>query len=176
MLRLLRRLLLAIVIAALLLGGFAVFLAATSARPRSSEGWRRLPNMPGPRGEVAAAVGTRELDCEEPSGCRNGRALVVAGGIGGIGRASRAVSIFDIEGDRWLRGPDLPEARHHAAAAALGGVVYVTGGARSSTDWTPLKTLWALAPDSDAWTIVPGMFLPEARLGHQMVAVGERLS
>jgi hypothetical protein len=130
----------------------------TNPKPRDSEGWTRLADMPDPRGEVAAAL-------------RGGR-FVVAGGLSGVGSTSRAVSIYDAERDRWSRGRPLPEARHHAAAAAGWGAVYVSGGARGATDWTPLTSVWRTSAGEEWDNVAP---MPEGRQGHAMVPVEQGL-
>src|SRR6266540_2577062 len=94
---------------------------ATSSAPGGSTGaaspavlvWRRIPDIPTGRSEVAATVFRNEV--------------YVMGGFGG----GRVVEIFD--GQRWRRGPDLPFEVDHAMAAAVtetidGAGVYVFGG------------------------------------------------
>ena len=113
--------------------------------------------MPEPRGEVAAAVA-------------RGR-LVVVGGLRGLTTTSGAVSIYDIRRDRWRSAPPV-RGVHHAAAAAIGRDVYVSGGARSVTDWTPTDQVLRIRPDGRATRVTP---MPEGRQGHAMVALRGRL-
>src|SRR5712691_7789246 len=76
----------------------------TSSAPSGTSvalAWRRIPDIPTPRSEVAAAVFRDEV--------------YVIGGFGG----GRVVEIFD--GQRWRRGPDLPVEVDHALAASVPG-------------------------------------------------------
>jgi N-acetylneuraminic acid mutarotase len=134
-------------------------LIATNPGPRTTDHWDRLADMPGGRGEVASAVA--------------GDRLVVLGGLHGPGRTSRTVTAYDLTEDRWERLPDLPAPRHHAAATGLDGAVYVTGGSPRATDWGPRDQLWRLEPGASDWEVLEPM--PEGRLGHDMVAVGDHL-
>jgi YVTN family beta-propeller protein len=54
--------------------------------------------------------------------------IVVAGGSLEDGTASSAVLVFDPHGDHVRRIGRLPASTTHAAAAAIGGIVYVIGG------------------------------------------------
>ena len=135
-----------------------VFLRLTNPRMRQARQWMRAAVMHNARGEVAAA----NVD----------RHLVVAGGLHGIGRTSRAVDVYDIQRNEWTQAPSLPTPRHHAAAASLGQYVYVSGGAPGATDWTATDTLWR-APPGLPWKAFARM--PEGRQGHAMVALGGRL-
>jgi hypothetical protein len=148
----------------LALGIVLVLLAVTNPRAGDARGWERLPGMPEPRGEVASTVVERE-----------GRSLLlVAGGFEGLRAAtSTAVHLLDAEQGRWRRLPDLPAARHHAAAAASGGDVYVSGGAPSATDRSPQRQLWVLRAGAGQWE--PRADMPEGRSAHRMREVGGRL-
>jgi hypothetical protein len=141
----------------------AAGLAVTNPGPRPVPGWERVAELPQPRGEVASTAA--ELD---------GPALVVAGGYTGL-RASTSVAVhaYEPRRGRWRELPDLPEARHHAAAAAIDGDVYVGGGAPSATDRTARPTLWVLRRGEGRWQALAAM--PEGREGHRMRAAGGRL-
>lgn len=152
----------AVAVLGLLLGGagYLVIQVANPPGPRAAPGWSLLAEMPNPRGETTAAVA--------------GDLLYVIGGLAGLAaQASADVSVYSPATDSWGAGPPLPEARHHAAAVALDGAIYVSGGAASATDWSPRDRLWVLAPGGTAWRELAPM--PQARYGHRMVAVGERL-
>lgn len=126
--------------------------------------------MPTARGEVSAAVGERERECEAPP-CE---VVAVVGGYSFPARTEARVDGYLPEEGRWVRLPDLPEARHHPAAAGLDdGTIVVSGGAPSATDERPTSQVWALAPDADDWTAIQD--LPEPRWGHRMVGVDDRL-
>lgn len=139
---------------------YVASLTATNPTPRAAPGWSLLASLPTARGETAAAIA---------GGC-----LYVIGGLTGLSSgASAEVSVYDPAADAWAQAPLLPAARHHAAAAGLDGTVYVSGGGPSAQDWTPQATLWALRPGANVWDELAPM--PEARLGHRMLAVGGRL-
>jgi N-acetylneuraminic acid mutarotase len=158
-----RRILSLVVALIVLAGVLAGVLVFTTPKPaRSAPGWTRLADMPIPRGEVGSAVFTQ----------RNGSpSLIVAGGIKGFGKTVAEVNLYEAIGDRWSRGPDLPDVRHHPAAAVLRAEVFVSGGARRATRWTPERNLWVLR--SGRWQTLSPM--PEARMAHQMVTLGGRL-
>lgn len=158
-----RILLYAVLVVAVAFGGLVGYLISATAKPRFAEGWTRLPDMPVPHGEVASTV-LLTAGVEE---------LVLAGGIGGLGRTVRDVWRFSPDENRWFRGLDIPQRRHHAGAAALSGTVYVSGGSESSTNWAPERNFWALRAGASRWEELPVM--PEGRMGHKMVTVGNRL-
>ena len=86
--------------------------------------FRRIGQLPGgPRIDLTA---TALLD---------GRVLIV-GGIDGSRKSSRRCEIFDPNGERILKGPDLALARHgHSATLLNDGRVLIAGGVgRSSTE------------------------------------------
>ncbi len=158
MFRLLRWLVRLVFIVVVVVALVVTVLWLTRPQPASSPGWERLADMSVARGEVAAAVADGKL--------------VVAGGLRGAGTTSRDVSVYAIATDRWRPGRALPSPRHHAAAASVGKRVYVSGGARTATDWTPTTTVWRSRPGG-RWDELPAM--PEGRQGHAMVALGGRL-
>jgi hypothetical protein len=150
-------------VAAVLLLALVVLVVA-NPEPRPAPAWERLPDLPGARGEVAATAAR----------VGGGPALVVAGGYTGLtASASTAVHAYVADERRWRELPDLPEARHHAAATALGGDVYVGGGAPTATDRTAQATLWVLREGGAGWEPLAPM--PEGREGHRMRALGGRL-
>jgi YVTN family beta-propeller protein len=71
--------------------------------------------------------------------------LVIAGGSTVAGDASRSVFVFDPATRRVTRAGSLPSPTTHAAAAALGPLVYVIGGRGASLD-TPKTTVTAVDP------------------------------
>jgi hypothetical protein len=140
----------------------AVVLVATNPDPREALGWERLADVPQPVGEVAATA------LSDPD------RLVVAGGFaGGLAGTVASVQVLDVAGNRWEEGPDLPEGRHHAAAAALDGTVYVTGGGSGVRSWTPERDVWSWTPGEARWEARAP--LPDGRLGHRMEALDGRL-
>lgn len=157
---------LAVLIGGLLVAGvlLLVVLAVTTPAPQSEPGWETLGELPDPRGEVAATVVDRT----------GHEQLVVAGGLEGLtAGTSRAVHQLDPAAGSWQQLPSLPEPRHHAAAAALDGDVYVAGGAPSVGDWTSQDSLWVLRDGADAWEELAA--LPEGRDSHRIRTLEGRL-
>jgi N-acetylneuraminic acid mutarotase len=106
--------------------------------------WRRIPDIPTPRSEVAATVFRDHV--------------YVIGGFGG----PRVVEIFD--GQRWRRGPDLPLGVDHPMAASVadplaGAGVYVFGGNAGG----PTARSFRLAPDASAWREIAAMPGPRSQ-------------
>ncbi len=133
-------------------------------------GWTDGAAMPVVRGELSAAVGLREIECEN-SPCE---VVVAVGGFESPFSTSSRAEGYIVDEDRWVELPDMPGARHHLAAAALeDGSIVVTGGARSVLDWDATDSAWYLAPDREEWTALES--LPEPRWGHRLVRVGEEL-
>jgi N-acetylneuraminic acid mutarotase len=120
---------------------------ALSSAPTGSSAlaWRRIPDIPTGRSEVAAAVFRNEV--------------YVIGGFGG----ANVVEIFD--GQRWRRGPDLPLGVDHAMAAAVadeagtGAGVYVFGGNAGA----PTARSFRLAPGATAWREIAAMPGPRSQ-------------
>ncbi|MCB9733968.1 MAG: kelch repeat-containing protein [Deltaproteobacteria bacterium] len=96
--------------------------------------WVTRAPMPTPRGGTAAAV--------------VGGRVVVLGGEGDPTNATGVfadVEVYDPATDTWSRLAPMPTPRHGTGAAALGGVVYVPGGAdHESFGW--VDTFEALTP------------------------------
>lgn len=169
--RWIKRSLFAIVVVFIMFTTFVVYLGVTSPEPRDSD-WQRFEDLPRPRGEAAGAVGARLTDDQTAPGDPGGSALdqfFVIGGLSGLGSTVDAVDIFDPGTNTWTQGPPLPEPRHHVGATGVGGVVLVSGGSRTSTDWTPTDSMWQLLPISEQWDELAPM--PDARMGHQMVTI-----
>jgi len=151
-------------------------LYAWPRHSRSTEAWVVGPALPGARGELATAV-VHGAPCAVPP-CPQAERLHVLGGLSGLYRPRRRVSVYDPNSGLWSTGPPLPEPRHHFAAASLAGALYVSGGTSAaglhlSMDWPPHDNLWRLAAGADRWDSVGPM--PEPRWGHRMVAHDGRL-
>jgi hypothetical protein len=121
---------------------------AVSSAPTGSSSalaWRRIPDIPTGRSEVAATAFRDQV--------------YVIGGFGG----ARVVEIFD--GQRWRRGPDLPLGVDHPMAAAVddaagsGAGVYVFGGNAGA----PTARSFRLAPDATAWREIAAMPGPRSQ-------------
>jgi hypothetical protein len=121
--------------------------ASGAAAPTGSTAlaWRRIPDIPTGRSEVAATAFRNQV--------------YVVGGFGG----ARVVEIFD--GQRWRRGPDLPLGVDHPMAAAVddaagaGAGVYVFGGNAGG----PTARSFHLAPDATAWREIAAMPGPRSQ-------------
>jgi Kelch motif len=59
------------------------------------------------------------------------------------------LEIYDMRTGRWSRGSDMPTARHHAGAAAVGGKLYVVGGRRGGK--LSLAAVERYDPATDRW-------------------------
>ncbi len=135
----------------------------TSAEPASrvdifdptTRTWSRGPDLPAdaPKHHLAAVV-------------MNDRIFVLGGFDGIIGRgiatdAFRPIATtWVLEGAAWRRLADQPLARGGATAQAIGGVIYVAGGA--ATEGVPsYADLYAYDPSSDTWSVRAPM--PTAR-------------
>ena len=98
--------------------------------------------------------------------------IAVGGGFVASGAATRDLLLFDVDGDQWSRGPDLPGPRDHAAFVALDGALYLVGGFTTGLDGATAD-VWRLdAPDGE-WVEVASMGTARGALG--AVAVDGRL-
>jgi N-acetylneuraminic acid mutarotase len=103
-------------------------VAAPGADPAPGQWGRRSPLL--------------EANSEFALASTGGRIYV----LGGYpkGRISvRTVQIYDIETDRWSRGPDLPVALNHGVATAVDGVIYHFGG-QTDPSTAYVDTVYAL--------------------------------
>jgi hypothetical protein len=102
-----------------------------------SDEWTELAPAPVPLTEVAAAA----LD---------GR-IWVAGGLDEQGRAVSTVQVYDPATDSWSRGPELPDAVHHAALVAAEGSLFLLGGYVGSGFGQTTSAVRYLAPGATTW-------------------------
>ncbi len=74
--------------------------------------------------------------------------IVVVGGLveRRLGGAAATSSVEVFRNGEWQSLPDLPEQRHHAAAAVVDGRIFVLGGFDGS-GFNPVSTLWELSGD-----------------------------
>lgn len=90
-----------------------------------------------------------------------------------------SMQVYDVAGDTWQRDGDgkpdspvaLPVARHSAAAAALGGKLYVVGGAGAGNG--VLNSVSIFDPVKNVWS--DGAAIPTARALHALAAFDGRL-
>jgi hypothetical protein len=97
--------------------------------------------------------------------------LYAAGGmVGETGRPLATFARYDTRGDRWEVLPALPEETRAAAAASLGGYVYVVGGTTASGNTT---ATWAYHPGRRSWSRRAA--LPAPLFNHGAVSLDRRL-
>ena len=134
-------------------------LAAASARPPSTDGWRQRAPLPEPRFEMATAV-------------VDGR-LLVFGGFGPGVTATTRVDAYDPATDRWQRLADMPEALTHVNTAVDGRQVWLAGGFLDTGSGPATLSVWRYDADQDRFESGPP--LPEARAGGGLAVLGDRL-
>src|SRR5918999_4798065 len=101
--------------------------AAAPEGPSAEVGWTQVASMSQRRSYIAAA----QVD----------RHIYAAGGmVGETGRPLATFARYDTSRDRWETLTPLPVATRAAAAAAVGGVVYVMGG---TTPKGNTRAVWA---------------------------------
>jgi hypothetical protein len=97
--------------------------------------------------------------------------LYAAGGmVGETGRPLATFARYDTARDRWEVLSPLPEPTRAAAAAALGGRVYVVGGTTAEGNTT---ATWAYDASEQRWR--SRARLPAPRFNHGAVSLGEKL-
>jgi N-acetylneuraminic acid mutarotase len=84
--------------------------------------------------------------------------------------------VFTLVGNRWQRGPELPEPRAAAAAAVAGGRLHVVGGVEDRGSLA--RVALALDLRTGRWSRVPGAtareHLAAAAVGGRVYAIGGR--
>lgn len=108
--------------------------------------WQKAADAPSARTEVAAAA-------------LAGKIYVIGGfaplRLGNLLRlsVSDAVEVYDPAKDRWHPAAPLPRPLHHAAAASVGGRLFVLGGfAPSLTSvWNPVDAVFEYLPAENRW-------------------------
>ncbi len=141
-----------------LMGGLAGLRFAPTRRAFVFDGtWREVAPLPEPLGASGIAV----LD---------GRIHVVSG----QGRSGNTPVhyAYDPALDHWVRLADVPTARDHLAAAALGGRLYATGGRVEGGIGRGLNRVDIYDPSTDRWA--PGPPLVTSRSGHVAATLGRR--
>src|SRR5262245_41741794 len=111
--------------------------------------------MSEPRTEVAAAALRGEI--------------VVVGGFAASGSNTSRVDAYSPSRDTWRRLPDLPVSVDHAAAASVGGKVYVVGG--YGADRRPLRAAFSF--DGRAWRRLPSPPEPRAAAAAAATSAGK---
>lgn len=83
----------------------------------------------------------------------------------------RTLFVYDFRADRWSHETGMPTGRHHTAAAALDGKLYVAGGRRGTN--LALDVVERYDPATDEWERLPPLPMGVGGLG--LVAAGGRL-
>ncbi len=130
------------------LGLLALLVPARAAQAETDRGaWRTELPAPAKRTEVAAAA-------------LNGKMYVVGGfeqpGLGNVIHLAITASVeeYDLSAGRWTAKSPLPVGLHHVGIGVAGGRLYVIGGYKQSglSVWSPVATVYAYDPATDAWT------------------------
>lgn len=118
-----------------------------------SGAWESLPPL----------LGRRRVDTEAAAAAVVERKLYICGGISLHGpEASACVDRFDPEEYVWETMPPLPSPRCRAAAAVLGGVLYVCGGSERSDGSGMLSSVVRFEKDKLCWDSAPPMLQPRS--------------
>ncbi len=132
----------------------AAVLTILTACSSSAPAWRVLAPASEARTDAAGAA-------------LSGRVAVV-GGLTADGAPSARVDLYDPVRRRWVRLPDLPEARHSTMLATRGGRLYVVGGYAKGPGGTSASDLsWVLF--DRRWQALPAMPEPRAAGGAAIV-------
>lgn len=133
---------------------------AQTARADVDGSWEPLSSMNLARQEVGAA--------------RIGDKVYVVGGLDGgfLFRATDTVEVYDIANDEWSFVAPLPEARHHSAVAAHGGLLYVIGG-NPTGSFQARSEVFVYDPQQDSWSSAEP--LPGARSACWGVTLNDRI-
>jgi len=91
------------------------------------------------------------------------RFLYVMGGSGDAGRLISTVEIYDVQTNRWAAGIPTPKHQTQAAAAMLGGKIYVLGGNPA------IKEVVVFDPQTGLWSAAPPMTTPRRALAAAVV-------
>lgn len=122
---------------------------AAREAPTGQPSWTTLAEMPTPRTEVAGATVRSKI--------------YVIGGFAEVGGTVPTVEIYDVDGDEWSHGPDLPIGVNHAMATARRGKIYLFGGYRGPGIAKPTRRAFVLKKGT--WRSLPRMPYPVAAGG-----------
>ncbi len=92
----------------------------------------------------------------------DGKIYVAGGLLSPATGYSAHFEAYDPKADRWTQLATLPEARHHIALAAAGGLIYGVGGFSGGfPNWRAQASVYVYDPKKDAWQ--SGVNLPVPR-------------
>jgi len=120
--------------------------------------WSELQGLPEARQECPAVL-------------LQGKIYVAGGMMNFSATAVNRFESYDIRSNRWQRLADLPLAVHHTAIAAVGGRIYVMGGATGTS--TPTDRVFAYDPGANTWS--EKARLPRATWAAAAVTYQERI-
>jgi len=126
----------------------------------------------GPRWTTAApaSLARQELYPE----VLDGRIYVAGGLLSPNTGYSAHLEAYDPGTDRWTRLATLPEARHHIALAAAGGLLYGVGGFSGGfPHWRAQASTFVYDPAADRWR--DGVDLPEPNAEGVVAAIGGKV-
>ena len=103
-----------------------------------TDAWQPLPKV---LGGAIQEIGVVELDDK----------IYIIGGFTGGGEIVPDVRVYDIAAGTWSDAAPVPQAMHHANAAAANGKIYVVG-ALQSFSFIPIGNVWEYDPVDDDWT------------------------
>jgi N-acetylneuraminic acid mutarotase len=141
-------------LAAAAIAGAAIGWSGGSVERAQAAPWTRAPSMPQRRSYLAAAqIGDR---------------IYTAGGmVGETGRPVATFARFDAVANQWAVLEPLPVPTRAAAAAALGGSIYVIGGT------TPAGNTASVYAYDGRWRVRARM--PAPRFNHSAVALAGKI-
>lgn len=149
----------------LLVTSFAAAALAVSAAPDA-----RAQPTPAWSTAAPAGVARQELYPE----VLNGRIYVAGGLLSPNTGYSAHFEAYDPAADRWTRLATLPQARHHIALVAEGGVIHAIGGFTGGFPrWQAQADVFVYDPATDRWRT--GVALPAPRAEGVAAAVDGKL-
>ena len=143
------------------LGALAVAAAPVSAPAQPSASWSKA---------APAGLARQELYPEVLAG-----RIYVAGGLLSPNTGYSAhFEAYDPVADRWTRLATLPQARHHIALTAAGGLLYGMGGFSGGfPNWQAQRDVFVYDPASDRWRA--GVPMPQPRAEGVTASVGGKV-
>ncbi len=119
---------------------------------------------PADKGEWGTRAGLLVANSEFALAEANGK-IYVLGGYPASRVSSRTVQVYDIAGNSWQLGPQLPQPNNHGMAAAVNGKIYLIGGQITDDQQgeSAVATVYELDPSKGEWVAKAPM--PTARSG-----------